>query len=194
MAADYKELEAFRDKLQALSDEKTGQFCDECTKELTARLLAKVIKRTPVGKAPKLDTSKTVKVKGANGKTRSFLSADAARHQTYWSGYVGGSLRRGWTGGQNIDAQAYAQAQTVKRIGNEHKLDVINNEKYAMYVEYGHRQTPGRYVPALGKRLKQSWVKGQFMMTDSVHELEGQAQQIVQSKLDKFINEELGND
>ena len=26
--------------------------------------------------------------------------------------------------------------------------------EYASYVEYGHRQEPGRYVPALGKRLK----------------------------------------
>lgn len=33
--------------------------------------------------------------------------------------------------------------------------------KYAPHVEYGHRQTPGRYVPAIGKRLVASYVPGQ---------------------------------
>ena len=32
--------------------------------------------------------------------------------------------------------------------------------KYAPYVEMGHAQTPGRYVPAIGKRLVKSWVNG----------------------------------
>ena len=32
--------------------------------------------------------------------------------------------------------------------------------EYAPYVELGHHQQPGRYVPAIGKRLKQSFVKG----------------------------------
>lgn len=35
------------------------------------------------------------------------------------------------------------------------------NVKYAPYVEFGHHQTPGRYVPAIGKRLKASWVPPQ---------------------------------
>lgn len=29
---------------------------------------------------------------------------------------------------------------------------------YAIYVELGHHQEPGRYVPAIGKRLVASWV------------------------------------
>lgn len=33
--------------------------------------------------------------------------------------------------------------------------------EHAPHVEYGHRQTPGRYVPAIGKRLKASFVPGQ---------------------------------
>lgn len=33
--------------------------------------------------------------------------------------------------------------------------------KHAPHVEYGHRQTPGRYVPAIGKRLVASYVPGQ---------------------------------
>lgn len=196
MATDFRQLEEFRDKIQALSDDKCAKFCDDCTKELAGRLLAKVIRRTPVGKPPtefddKKKRKESTKVRGEDGKTRSFLTADAARFQQYWSGYVGGTLRRGWTGGQQVsNANTYAQGLPVNVISNTHWIDIINQVEYASYIEYGHRQTPGRYVPALGKQLKQSWVPGQFIMTDSVHELDAQAGAIVQRKLDKFLKDE----
>lgn len=43
-------------------------------------------------------------------------------------------------------------------------VTVYNNTEYAAHVEYGHRQTPGRYVPAIGKRLKKSFVPGKKML------------------------------
>ena len=43
--------------------------------------------------------------------------------------------------------------------GSEGRVGYV--AKYAPHVEYGHRQTPGRYVPAIGKRLKASYVPGQ---------------------------------
>lgn len=171
MATDFRQLEEFRDKLLLLSNEKCGKFCDDCAKELTGRLLAKVIKRTPVGVPPQDIDSKT--------------------YDNYWAGYVGGTLRRGWTGGQQIsNVNTYAKGLPVNVISNTHRIDVINQVEYASYVEYGHRQTPGRYIPALGKRAKQSWVKGQFMMTDSVKEVDAQASAIVQRKLDRFLRQE----
>lgn len=187
MAIDFRELEEFRDKMQAFADDKSSQFCDECTKELASRLLAKVIRRTPVGVAPeefngtegKKKRRETTKVQGEDGKTRSFLTADAARYQQYWSGYVGGTLRRGWTASLPYNV-----------MNNTHRIDIINQVEYASYVEYGHRQEPGRFVPSLGKRLKQSWVPGKFMMTDSVKELDAQADSIVQRKLDNFLRQE----
>jgi hypothetical protein len=39
-----------------------------------------------------------------------------------------------------------------------------NTREYAPYVHYGHRQTPGRYVPAIGKRLVASFVPGNPFM------------------------------
>ena len=33
---------------------------------------------------------------------------------------------------------------------------------YYIYVERGHEQTPGRYVPAIGKRLVAKWVNGKW--------------------------------
>ena len=44
------------------------------------------------------------------------------------------------------------------------KVTVYNNVEYAAHVEYGHRQQPGRYVPAIGKRLKKDFVPGKKML------------------------------
>ena len=46
---DIKQLEHLRDNLQII-DKNTNAFLESCTKELAARLIAKVIKRTPVDK------------------------------------------------------------------------------------------------------------------------------------------------
>lgn len=44
--------------------------------------------------------------------------------------------------------------------GNEVTLLVGTNVYYAPYVELGHHQQPGRFVPAIKKRLVRSWVPG----------------------------------
>lgn len=47
---DLKQLEEFRDRVQKAADEEQQRaFMEACAKELAVRLLAKVIKRTPVG-------------------------------------------------------------------------------------------------------------------------------------------------
>lgn len=40
---------------------------------------------------------------------------------------------------------------------------------YAPHVNYGHRQQPGRYVPAIGKRLKASYVRGKNFLGANVN-------------------------
>lgn len=47
MSADFKQLEDFSKKIEQLNAEQKEQFLESCCKELAARLLAKVIKRTP---------------------------------------------------------------------------------------------------------------------------------------------------
>lgn len=42
--------------------------------------------------------------------------------------------------------------------------------EYAPHVEYGHRQRVGRFVPVLGKRLKASFVKGQYFLKKAVED------------------------
>ncbi len=85
--------------------------------------------------------------------------------------------------------------------GNHYTVVVINNLVYASYVEYGHRQQPGRFIPGYWKSdrfvydpdaeggmvLKQGWVKGRYMLTISTQEIDQQAPAILEKKLYKFI-------
>lgn len=135
---DIKQLKQLRDNLQIVG-KNTDDFLESCAKELAARLLAKVIKRTPVDK---------------------------------------GTLRRAWST-NNIK---------VSHVGSNYVVEIINPTEYASYVEYGHRQEPGRYVPAIGKRLKKGWVEGQFMLTISEEEIRQSAPGILEKKVKKWLS------
>lgn len=113
-AAVLKKLQKQLNKIQQGNVE---AFIEECAKELAARLLAKVIKRTPVGDYPKS------------------------------TGKKGGTLRRGWTSktheeaasGGKSNAQAYADSLTIQHNGNTFVIEIVNPVEYASYVEFGHR-------------------------------------------------------
>ncbi len=100
-------LKEFQKELNKLQD--PNAFVESCAKELAARLLRMVVKRTPVGEYPK----------GAGKK--------------------GGTLRRGWTNGERSSAQNYADSLNVHHFGNTYVIEIINPVEYASYVEYGHR-------------------------------------------------------
>ena len=97
------------------------------------------------------------------------------------TGKNGGTLKRNWTVG------------AVEKQGNIYQVEIINPIYYASYVEFGHRQEPGRFVPAIGKRLKSGWVKGKFMLTISEQELERDAPKILEKKLTQFLKNSLDN-
>lgn len=208
--ADFSELLKLQERLQGIQRD-VERFCQSAARELAARLLAKVMKRTPVGKRPHIaakdendrkslggmNDTRTMKVTSMSGKSKTFLTKEGAILEQYWRGYVGGTLRRGWTSkteaeaksGKQTDGTQYAQSLPIYRSGTTYTIVVKNPVHYASYVEFGHRQTPGRYVPALGKQLKSAWVKGQFMLTISEQELRGQSQQILEKKLTAFLQE-----
>ncbi len=177
-SADFRQLQKLRDKLEKLQRADMQRFCVDASRELAARLLALVIPRTPVGKKPTLKqlggegAKKTYKVKGSSGQSRTMLSREGAILSQYWDGYMGGTLRRGWTArteaeaaggtgrGSASDGVRYAQSLPVTQGGGVYQVTVKNPVQYASYVEFGHRQRPGRYVPQIGKRLKAGWVQG----------------------------------
>lgn len=168
---DYRELKELDERLQQLSEADMDQLCRQAANQVAQILLNKVKKRTPVGVKPTFDEPKTVKVKGASGKSKSFLTRSGAILDRYWAGYRGGSLRDAWT------------ILPVEKHGDVYEITVVNNLDYVSYVEYGHRQTPGRYVPALGKSLKVSWVKGRFMLTISEQEVKVLAPEVLNDML-----------
>ena len=128
-------LKEFQKTIENMEKEKE-QLMIDTIKELAARLLRKVIKRTPS------DT---------------------------------GNLRRNWT------------VSDVRKNSGNYEIEVSNSTEYASYVEFGHRQTPGRFVPAIGKRLKKSWVKGKFMLTISEDELKRQALAVIEKKITEWL-------
>lgn len=105
---DYSQLEDFLKRLDK-QDDMIAKFIEGCAKELAARLLAKVIKRTPVGQYPSS------------------------------AGKVGGTLSRGWTGGKTSSGTAYARNLKVNHYGGAYVIEIVNPVEYASYVEYGHR-------------------------------------------------------
>ena len=162
VSVEFEELIKFRDKIQSAAEGAEKQaFFEACAKELAARLLAKVIKRTPVG-----DYSDTYEVED-DGEQKFLVMSDKQ----------GGTLRRGWTVGK------------IRKEGNNYVIDVTNDVEYASYVEFGHRQTPGRYVPAIGKRLKSSWVPGHLMLTISENEIKKATPAILEKKLYSWLSE-----
>jgi len=65
-----------------------------------------------------------------------------------------------------------ATVKGVVRKGENLEITIYNPLEYASFVEYGHRQEAGRYVPAIGKKLKESWVEGHYMATIAIKNIE----------------------
>lgn len=104
---DCKGLKDFQRQLEQLQN--PDDFVESCAKELAARLLRLVVKRTPVGQYPAS------------------------------SGKKGGTLRRGWTGSKRSSAEGYAEGLKVNHFGDTYVIEIVNPVEYASYVEYGHR-------------------------------------------------------
>lgn len=132
----FSDFENIQKNLEKLNQSQVDLFIDACAKELAARLLAKVIKRTPVGDYPNS------------------------------SGKKGGTLRRGWTAEKNQSAVSYAQSLPVHHFGDTYVIEIINPVEYASYVEFGHRTANhkgwvnGRFMLTISEQEIQSAAPG----------------------------------
>lgn len=86
-----------------------------------------------------------------------------------------GDLRRSWS------------LTGPDKKGLKFEMDLNNPLEYAEYVEYGHRQEPGRFVPALSKRLKADYVPGSYMLRNGTRRLEDSLKPAVQKEVRKAI-------
>lgn len=152
----FKRLNARLEKLQGIDFDK---LANSLAKELAARLLRKVIRRTPVGQYPEE------------------------------SGMIGGTLRRGWTASSEEEAlystifggssgiNKYLESMQVKKVGKNYEVTISNPVYYAPFVEYGHLKVNG------------GWVDGQFMLTISEQELEKEMPRIIERRIQKALKE-----
>lgn len=173
MSVDYHDIARLRDAVENLETVK-DKALDKIAKELTAKLLSMVTKRTPVGASIVIYKSIT----DINNKHVLYKSGKRKGQAKYKkvTTHTGGTLRRGWT------------ATDLSYFGT-HMFKISNNVFYCVYVEKGHRQTPGRYVPAINARLKRSWVPGKHMLDISVEELQKKAPAIIEKRISEWLNE-----
>lgn len=76
-----------------------------------------------------------------------------------------GNLRRKWAIGE------------VKADANEASVEIINNAEYASPVEFGHKTRGGGFVP------------GRFMLKQGMDETEKQAASIIDTEMQKFVDQ-----
>jgi len=166
-ASDLKKLQK---QLNKIHPGNVDAFVEGCAKELAARLLAKVIKRTPVG-----DYS------GAP-----YTCASGEHHKGHKvKGKVGGTLRRGWTSQQSGSgseglktngAKGYVDSLKINHYGGFFVIEIVNPVEYASYVEFGHRTADHKV-----------WVQGHFMLTISEQEIQAIAPKVLEAKIKKYL-------
>ena len=128
----FKELGKSLTKIQKDVDD----FIVSLSKEVAARLLAKVIRRTLPGKYPKS------------------------------SGKKGGTLRRGWTAGKKQSQKSFVEDMKVIKIGGVYEIVVKNSVEYASYVEFGHRTrnhkgwVPGKFILTVSEQELEGDLEG----------------------------------
>lgn len=170
VSANYKQLTKFQKQIEQLNVTQKQQFLEACCKELAARLLRKVVKRTPVG-----DYSGEPYTCKQREKTGTF------QHKgNKVKGMNGGTLRRGWTAGKDEDATRYANSLSIAKIGDKYHIDIVNPISYASYVEYGHRTI---------RKDGYGWAEGHHMLSISEAELNNMSDAILQKKLNKFMKD-----
>lgn len=165
---DLRELRRLQERLNRVDEAEINAFLEACAKELAARLLRKVIKRTPVG----------------DYSGDSYSCASGKQHRGHKvQGKKGGTLRRGWTtrsSGSGSSVKQYVESLTVHQYGGYFVIEIINPVEYASYVEFGHRTANHN-----------GWVPGHFMMTISEQEIQSIAPAVLERKISKFMREHM---
>ena len=127
---DFKEVRQLQKQITQLEKDR-DKFCEDCAKYLAARLLAKVIKRTP---------------------------KDSGNLQRGWTAQGSGS---GSEGLKTRGASQYIDTLKVNHFGDTYVIEIVNPVEYASYVEYGHRTAnhkgwvPGKLMLTVSERQLQ---------------------------------------
>lgn len=188
-------LAEFHDRMTQMAEgPETEAFFCRCADGLAGEVLRRARKYTPVGQGTfevmneEEDAAENYSAALTGRKRNSYytwkrgaLVKSSARGNPLKLRRIrsGGDLRRNWF------------AIPARRSGNRYEAAVHNNTYYAYYVEYGHRQHVGQFVPVLGKRLKKPWVPGRFMLRRSHEEVQGKAAAYLERQLHSFLSRNL---
>lgn len=74
---------------------------------------------------------------------------------------------------------------THKREGDDTEL-IGSPTEYAPYVEFGHHQEVGRYVPAIGKRLVRDYVPGKPYLRPAIENHISEYKEVFENELKKI--------
>lgn len=107
---------------------------------------------------------------------------------------------------QNMRKSWFMDAPSAKS-GNSNltvRVKVYNTSTYASYVDDGHRQKVGQFLPFIGDgwqsgqvkggRLKKSWVPGLNITKDAKNIVESNSNNIINSAFNKWLRSVLDND
>lgn len=157
MSFDFHEFVELRDKFVKMEKE-FDNFISNFLLQEGLRVLAKTKENTPVdtGYLRNMwqlgDSNYTIQSRAAKrGKNKGKLMVTADRQNVSWKDVT---------------------VKGVVRKGDNLEITIYNPLDYASFVEYGHRQEPGRYVPVIGKKLKNAWVEGHYMATIAIKDVE----------------------
>lgn len=192
-SCDFSEFEKWQKQIEKMSKPREiEKLMRKCIQEVAMETLRRTIEKTPVSDTIKIqveqmdDFGNKVRYKSGKNKGKVKMKTEVI--------HTGGTLRRGWIATTQAEAEAnknekpddtkirnYVYRLRVHKKGDTYQVWLVNPVEYASYVELGHRQMPGRYVPAIGKRLKSSFVEGKKMLDKSMKE--------VNAKMDIVIDE-----
>lgn len=155
---DLSEFYALKERLEEAQKRK-DEFYEYALKQISLRFLSRVIPLTPTSE------NKTITYKAGGREVTKTLR--------------GGALKRGWIGLVDDPGPEPSAAEIAQYVGGlkvtpqglSYSITLANRVDYAPYVEYGHRQRPGQYVPQIGKTLVNAWVPGQHMMQQAQREV-----------------------
>lgn len=165
MSAEYSQLVAFKEEFDKACAKREADI-EKAVLEMADYLIATVTPLTPVY-APK----------EINGHM--YHAYDNGSKRT------GGDLRKHWADdNKNL---------SVRRVGNDYVVKVVNNSEYAQYVEEGHKQNVGQKFPIFidGEvrmvARKKAYVKGQHFLRKAETKLRRKAPSILNVHVSDFM-------
>ena len=165
MSAEFSQLVDFKDEFDKACAKRESDI-ETAVLEMADYLIATVTPLTPVY-APKDIAGHTYHAYD-DGKKRE-----------------GGELRKHW-----IDDN---KNLSVRHVGDNYVVEVVNNSEYALYVEEGHKQNVGQRFPVFidGKlrmvQHKKAFVKGQHFLRKAETKLRRKAPSILDAHISDFM-------